>query len=87
MDDKIIDILGKILENQTEMTTQLKELNSRVTSIETTMENELNDRIRALYDARQVQNDVNERVLGSLERIEQKVDTLQLETLHIRKVK
>jgi len=82
-----MDILGKILENQTEVTTHIKELTSRVTALETSIENELNDKIRALYDARQVQSDVNERILGTLERIELKVDTLQLETIHVRKVK
>lgn len=34
LDDKVIDLLGKILENQTETNFQLKELASRLQKIE-----------------------------------------------------
>ena len=51
------------------------------------MENELTEKISALFDARAVQNDVNERIITSLDRIEAKIDILQLETAHLRQVK
>lgn len=51
------------------------------------MENELTEKVRALFDAREVQNDVNERIMSTLDRIEAKVDVLQLETAHLRRVK
>ncbi len=51
------------------------------------MENELTEKISALFDAREVQNDVNERIITSLDRIEAKIDILQLETAHLRQVK
>ena len=43
------------------------------------MENELTEKVQALFDAREVQNDINERALNALERIEAKIDVLQLE--------
>ena len=51
------------------------------------MENELTEKVRSLFDAREVQNDVNERIVSTLERVEAKVDVLQLETAHLRRVK
>lgn len=51
------------------------------------MENELTEKVRALFDAREVQNDINERIVSALERIEAKVDVLQMETAHLRRVK
>ena len=50
-------------------------------------ENELTEKVRALFDAREVQNDINERVIYSLNRIEAKLDVLQLETAHLRRIK
>jgi uncharacterized protein Yka (UPF0111/DUF47 family) len=35
----------------------------------------------------EVQNNVNERIINTLERVEAKVDVLQLETAHLRRVK
>lgn len=78
LDDKGMDILSKILENQTETNSQLKELTSQVQKIEMKVENDLGYKIKALYDAREVQNEKNETVINTLERIE---------TKHVRKVK
>jgi len=69
-------ILKQLLEGQ-------KQLLERVTNIESNMatkadlvriENELGRKIGGLYDAREVQKDVNERILASLERIEAKTE-------------
>lgn len=51
------------------------------------MEKELTEKVRALFDAREVQKDVNERIISTLDRIEAKVDVLQLETASIRRIK
>jgi len=51
------------------------------------IENEVIDKVRALFDVREVQNDVNERIINALNRIEAKVDVLQMETASIRRVK
>lgn len=87
LDDKVMDLLGKILENQTETNSQLKELTSRVQKIETKVENDLSYKIKALFDAREVQNEKNDTIINALERIETKIETLQMETAHVRKVK
>jgi len=87
LDDKVMDLLSKILENQTETNSQLKELTSRVQKIEMKVENDLGYKIKASFDAREVQNEKNETIINTLERIETKIETLQMETAHVRKVK
>ena len=87
LDDKVMNLLGKILESQTETNSQLKELTSRVQKIETKVENDLDYKIKALFDAREVQNEKNDTIINFLERIETKIEILQMETAHVRKVK
>lgn len=87
LDDKVMDLLSKILENQTETNSQLKESTSRVQKIEMKVENDLGYKIKALFDAREVQNEKDETIINTLERIETKIETLQMETAHVRKVK
>lgn len=45
------------------------------------MENELTEKIRALFDAREVQNDANERVITTLTRIENQLWEVNLTTV------
>lgn len=87
MDDKVMDLLGKILENQTETNSQLKELTSRVQKIEAKVENNLGYKIKALFDTSEVQNEKNDTIINALERIETKIEILQMETAHVRKIK
>ncbi len=87
LDDKVMDLLAKILENQTETNFQLKELTFRVRKIETQAENDLGYKIKALYDAREIQNEKNDTIISALERIETKIEILQMETAHVRKIK
>ncbi|MGI6120052.1 MAG: hypothetical protein ACOYIB_05720 [Desulfosporosinus sp.] len=87
MDDRVMDLLGKILENQTETNSQLKELTSRVQKFEAKVENDLGYKIKALFDAREIQNEKNDTIINALERIETKIEILQMETAHMRKVK
>lgn len=87
LDDKVRDLLARILENQTETNSQLKELTSRVQKIETNVENDLGYKIEALYDAREIQNEKNDTIISTLERIETKIEILQMETAHVRIIK
>ncbi|AFV02973.1 hypothetical protein UNSWDHB_162 [Dehalobacter sp. UNSWDHB] len=87
LDDKVMDLLGKILENQTVTSSQLKQLTSRVQKIETKVEHDLGHKIKALFDAREVQNEKNDTIINTLERIETKIEILQMETTHVRKIK
>ena len=64
--------------------------NERLANVEGSlarMENELGTKVAALFDAREVQNDVNERILSALERIEKNVlnQDIQISVLDNRK--
>lgn len=62
-------------------------LENKVDKLEIRMENEVIEKIRVLFDAREVQSDVNQQILSTLQRMEAKIDALQMETAHIRRVK
>jgi len=51
------------------------------------MENELTEKISGLYDAREVRKDIDKDIIARLDRIETKVDKLELETSHVRLIK
>jgi hypothetical protein len=51
------------------------------------MEHELTEKVRSLYDAREIQTEINETVLTTLARMEAKIDTLQMETSNIHRIK
>lgn len=79
-----------VLQQFQQLNTRFDKLETKVDKIDASqvrMENELTEKVRALFDAREVQNDVNEKMLYSLNRIEAKVDVLQMETANIRRVK
>ena len=69
------------------LTDEVKGIKATQVKIETRIENEVIDKIRVLFDARDVQQDTNQHVINILGRIEAKIDVLQLETAHIRRVK
>ena len=73
-----------------EITQSLGRTEKRMTQIEGSlarMENELGTKVAALFDAREVQNDVNGRILSALERIEKNVlnQDIQISVLDNRK--
>jgi len=45
------------------------------------------EKLAMLFDAREVQNSVNEKILSILGHIEAQLDVLQKETAHIRRIK
>ncbi|MHB1651452.1 MAG: hypothetical protein ACYCVD_03115 [Desulfitobacteriaceae bacterium] len=79
-EQKIIELLEHILD-------KVGNLDKRVLSVEVKVEHDVSDKISALFDAREVQKEVNERVFNQLDRIEAKIDVLQLETSHVRRAK
>jgi ABC-type phosphate transport system auxiliary subunit len=88
--EKFQELVLKKFELLDTLAHDVSNLNSKVDKIDASqvrMENELTEKVRALFDAREVQNDVNEKMLYSLNRIEAKVDVLQMETANIRRVK
>ena len=88
--EKFQELVLKKFELLDTLAHDVSNLNSKVDKIDASqvrMENELTEKVRALFDAREVHNDVNEKMLYSLNRIEAKVDVLQMETANIRRVK
>ena len=82
-EEKILKMLESMQQGQNMIAKQVNELSGEFKDIrqsQVRMENELTEKVRALFDAREVQNDVNERIMSTLDRIEAKVDVLQLET-------
>jgi hypothetical protein len=77
----------KMLESMNERMGNLESKIDKVDANQVRMENELTEKVRALFDAREVQNDINERIISALGRIEAKLDVLQMETAHLRRVK
>lgn len=80
---KITQALSELKSGQNELRQGQKELSQAVARIE----QQHGEKLSALFDAREVQNNVNEKILVTLERMEAKLDVLQLETAHIRRVK
>jgi len=81
--EKMDNRLGNLENGQDILARQVNTLTEDVQNIrqsQVRMENELTEKVRALFDTRQVQNDVNERIIYSLNRIEAKLDVLQMET-------
>ncbi|QNB45877.1 hypothetical protein BR63_05825 [Thermanaerosceptrum fracticalcis] len=67
--------------------TELKQGQSKLEQYLVRIEQNHGEKLSALFDAREVQTDVNEKILSTLGRIEAKVDVLQMETAHIRRIK
>lgn len=66
----LTDRLGAVEKGQELLATGQQRLESKMDNIELRMENEVIDRIRGLFDAREVQNDRFDRIeekLGSIE--------------------
>lgn len=71
-----------------------RDFNSKLHSMSNTLEklalsieHDIIVKISALYDSREVQKDHNARVDETLDRIEKKVEVLQLETSSLRRIK
>jgi len=84
---QILDGQNLILKTLQQHSAQLETLQKGQQKLESRIENEVIDKIRILFDAREVQKDLNQQIINTLGRIEAKIDVLQLETAHIRRVK
>lgn len=83
LDEKIMEVLAKLLEGQT----RLEDKVTRIESNMARMESGLTEKIDALFDGQKVQQDISQRILERVEILETKVEDLQLQTAHIRVVK
>ena len=85
--DSLTEKVTALTVGQESLTEKVDHIENRIDKLEIRMENAVIDKVRALFDAREVQNDINERIINALGRIEAKVDVLQMETASIRRVK
>ena len=98
-DQKLMEILAQLLQGQTEMRSGLDEVRGGLgevrggldevrkdlTKLSAKVEGEMFEKIRGLYDAREVQNHTNERILSALESIETKLHVVQVDTFRVLK--
>jgi dynactin complex subunit len=76
-----LDHLVRLTQDNTEIKQNIQEINQRLEKVELAViriENDHGDKLQALFDAREAQVDVNERIFDALNRIEGKVDRLAL---------
>lgn len=79
----VLKQLEQLTSGQNQMQGDITDLRQTVVRLET----DLTTKITSLFDAREVQQEVNERIFTSLDRLEAKVDVLQLETAHLKRIK
>ena len=94
---KFESLSGEFQGLRTELKGETQELNGKfdglsrefqeLKDIQLRMENSLTEKAKGLYEFIEVQMDANKDVIERLDRIEAKVEVLQLETAHIRRVK
>jgi len=85
--DALTEKVDSLETHVSNLNSRMDKLDNRFDKLELRLENEVIDKIRALYNARQSQQDINERIINTLARIEAKIDVLQMETASIRRIK
>lgn len=58
---------------------------NEILQLTTKVENEIADKIRGLFDAREVQTNINERIINSLDGIEAKLHSVQVDAFRTLK--
>ena len=66
--------LDSLQKGQTRLETRIESLDKNQLKLENRIENEIIEIIRALYDARSVQEDINSKIINTLDRIGAKLD-------------
>lgn len=79
----VLEKLNGLETGQEKLESDVKDIKKSVMKIE----HEHGDKISALFDAREIQTNVNEKIVSTLDRIEAKVEVLQLETSSLRRIK
>ncbi|TEB04782.1 hypothetical protein Psch_03544 [Pelotomaculum schinkii] len=71
---KLTEEQVKLAEGQARLTEGQKEIRKDLTKLETRMENEVFNKIGALFDARSMQNDKNDQIIEKLSEMDDKLD-------------
>lgn len=72
--------LGEVRGEMSEVRGEMSEVRKDLNKLSIKVEGEILDKIRGLYDYREVQNKVNEKIFSALESIEAKLHSVQLDT-------
>lgn len=84
------EILNQILEKlnnlQQGQNLLAKHVNDLSTGQQEIRQSQLTEKVRVLFDVCEVINDDNKNIINSLNRIEAKIDVLQMEAANIRRV-
>jgi GTP1/Obg family GTP-binding protein len=78
----VLEHLAHLTQEITEMKIDISQVKTDIDQVKTAVvriENEQGEKIRALFDAREAQNDVNGRIFETMSRIEDKLDGLTLQ--------
>lgn len=86
MEEKLLGLMEKMYNEITDIKNQMA-TKEDIVIVETKIENEVIDKVRALFDNREVQAEFNDKIQSTLNRIETKIDVLQMETAHFRRIK
>lgn len=76
--EKFQGLVLEYLAGLTEEITELKKEIGQIKAAAIRIENDYGDKLRVLFDAREVQNDVNERICDTLIRFEDNVERLNM---------
>ncbi len=71
---------AEIQDVRTELKAEIQENRKSILRIETKIESEISDKIRALYDGREVTNDKLEKISGNIEDIKETLSNVELIT-------
>ena len=86
-EQKFQELVLKQLEQLTHGQTTMQGDITKLRQSQARMESDFGAKITALFDAREVQQEVNQRIFSSLDRLEAKVDILQMETAYLKRIK
>lgn len=86
MEEKLLGLMEKMYNEITDIKNQMA-TKEDIVIVETKIENEVIDKVRALFDNREIQAEFNDKIQSTLNRIENKIDVLQMETAHFRRIK
>lgn len=84
------ELLEKLLSHVVDLTQDMAEVKSKLSTVAdavTRIENVHGEKLSVLFDARELQNDINEKITAALNRIEAKVDLMAFNAVSIRRTK
>lgn len=82
-DDRIMEMFAQLLQGQTELKLDIGDMKLNMVRLE----NKFDQKISSLYEFMDVQRKTNLEFIKRFDRIDAKIETLLIETAHVRRVK